>query len=138
MTSKRLDDLFRHCADLQVDVEWGDLGDDTRGEYDSEGDVIRLHHALTEREVVSVLAHEIGHRHFGDVESTAGNERRAWEYAAAMLLTPEEYEVAESIAGHHPCALALELGVTPELIVAWRRWWTRRGQFLPRWKLARL
>jgi transposase-like protein len=28
------------------------------------------------------------------------------------------------------CLLAIELGVTPRLIEAWRRWWEKRGRTL--------
>jgi hypothetical protein len=126
----RLDHLFQHLADLGVDVEWADFGDYRRGEYSRHGDVITLNPRLTSRQAVATLAHEIGHQRFGDTCSTPANERRAWEYGAAMLITPDEYQAAESLVGHHLCDLAIELEVTPKLIEAWRRWWCKRGQFL--------
>jgi hypothetical protein len=124
----RLDRLFRHCADLGVDVVWEDLGDRRRGEYRRREDTVVLSRRLTERQAIACLAHELGHRHFGHWCSTPANERRAWEYAAGLVITPGEYAVAETRVGHHPAALAIELGVTPQLVHAWRWWWYHRGR----------
>lgn len=129
----RLDHLFRHCADLGIDVEWDDLGTYRRGDYRFEGDVIRLNLRLTRAQATATLAHECGHQAFGDKCSTPAAERRAWEYGAAMLITPDEYRAAEWLVGPHLAALAIELGVTPKLIEAWRRWYRRRGHLTDRW-----
>ncbi len=77
--------------------------------------------------MVACLAHELGHERFGHGCSSPANERRAWEYAAALVLTPAEYAAAEERVGPDPAGLALELGVTPQLIGSWRRWWHKRG-----------
>lgn len=130
MTRDRLDHLYQHCADLGLSVEWGDLGQHRRGDYWRDGDRIRLSLRLTARQTVAVLAHEIGHHTFGDACSSPAAERRAWEYGAAMLITPAEYAAAEALVGHHKAALAIELEVTPKLIEAWRRWWSVRGREL--------
>lgn len=132
MTRDRLDHLFQHCADLGIDVEWSDLGEYRRGEYRRRGDRIILNLRLTRRQATATLAHELGHQRFGDTCSTPRNERRAWEYGAALLVTPEEYAAAEARVGHHLAALAIELEVTPKLIEAWRRWWEKRGRHLGR------
>lgn len=124
----RLDHLFQHCADLGINVEWDDLGEYRRGEYRRAGHVVRLNLRLTHAQAVATLAHEIGHAKFGDTCSSPKNERRAWEYAAAMVINPAEYREAEEQVGHHVSALALELGVTPKLIQAWRRWWETKGR----------
>lgn len=124
----RFDHLLQHCADLGIDVEWADLGPIRRGEYRREADRIVLSWLLTRRQAIASLAHELGHERFGDTCSTPANERRAWEYGAAMLITPGEYRAAEELVGHHLTALALELDVTPRLIEAWRRWWATKGQ----------
>jgi uncharacterized protein DUF955 len=127
----RLDLALRHCADLCIDVEWADLGEYRRGEY-------RRHHPgritlnwrLTLQQSAATLGHELGHERFGDTCSTPANERRAWEYGAALLIKPREYREAERLVGHHLSALAIELGVTPKLIEAWRRWWKTKGKAL--------
>ncbi len=127
--SDRLDHLFQHCADLGVDVEWTDLGTHRRGCVPRHG-VIELNPRMIRRQVIATLAHEIGHVTFGDAHSTPANERRAWEFGASFLISPGEYRSAEERVGEHPCALALELEVTPRLIEAWRRWWLTRGRLL--------
>jgi hypothetical protein len=127
MTRDRLDELFQHCADLGIDVQWHDLGERRRGEYRRHERTIVLNPRLTRRQVVACLAHELGHERFGHGCSTPANERRAWEYAAALVLTPAEYAAAEARVGDHPSGLAIELAVTPQLIEAWRRWWRKRA-----------
>lgn len=126
----RLDTLFRHCADIGLQIDWADLGPARHGEYRATSDRVTLNLRLTRRQTISVLAHELGHRQFGDRCSTPVVERRAWEYAAAFLITPSEYARAERAVGCHEGALAAELEVTPKVIEAWRRWWLKRGQFL--------
>jgi hypothetical protein len=130
VTRDRLDLLFQHCADLGLDVDWSDLGDYRRGEYRHHERRIVLNVRLTRAQATACLAHELGHHRFGDTCSTPANERRAWEYGAAMLITPGEYRTAEDQVGPHLAALALELGVTPKLVDAWRRWWEKRGRWL--------
>lgn len=129
--------MLRHCADLGIDVEWESLGSRRRGEYRWWNDTIVLNHRLTAAQAVSCLAHELGHQAFGDQCSTPAAERRAYEYAAALLIAPDEYRLAEEIVGHHAAALALELGVTTKIVEAWRRWWRTRGQHLPPERLTR-
>lgn len=130
MTRDRLDELLKHCADLGIDVEWADLGDKRRGEYRWRDDTIVVNPRLSARQLTATLAHELGHHRFGDRCSSPRAERRAWEYGAAMLITPTEYRRAEAMVGHHLSALAIELEVTPRLVEAWRRWWEKRGQHL--------
>ncbi len=127
-----LEQLYRHCADLGIDVEWEDLGDNRRGFYRHSRRRIVLNTVLTRAQATATLAHELGHERFGDTCSSAPAERRAWEYGAAVLITPADYERAEDLVGHHPAALALHLEVTPRLIEAWRRWWATRGALLHR------
>lgn len=129
VTRSRLDELYQHCADLGIDVAWRDLGQ-RRGEYRDAERLIVLNPALTEAQVVASLAHELGHCRFRDTCSTPRNERRAWQYAAALLLTPHEYRRAELLVGPHAGAMAVELGVTVRLIEAWRDWWQTRGRHL--------
>ncbi len=124
----RLDLLHQHCADLGLDVDWDDLGEYRRGEYHRVGDRVVLNLRLTRAQATSTLAHELGHQRFGDTCSSPPAERRAWQYGAALLITPGQYAAAEDLVGHHLSSLALELEVTPRLIEAWRDWWQKRGQ----------
>lgn len=129
-TRDRLDQLFQHCADLGIDIEWRDLGETRRGEFRRHANTIVLNPRQTNRQVVACLAHELGHERFGHGCSSPANERRAWEYAAELVITPGEYAAAESRVGPDVAGLALELAVTPRLVEEWRRWWHLRGRTL--------
>ncbi len=131
MTRDRYDLVMQHCADLGIEVSYDDLGSKRRGEYRWWTDGVALNPRLDRRQSTSTLAHELGHRRFGDRCSNPAAEKRAWEYGAALLITPQDYRKAEQLVGHHVSALAIELGVTPKLIEAWRRWWETRGRHLP-------
>lgn len=124
----RLERLLRRCEELGLLVLWADLGELRRGEYHHDARVIVLSSRLTGPQAVACLAHELGHAHFGHATSTPAHEARAWDHAAALVLSPDEYADAEHRVGQHPAALALELGVTPRLVVAWQQWWRRRGR----------
>lgn len=124
----RHDLCLQHCADLGIDVEWADLGERRRGEYRRSTNLIVLSTLLTRRQATATLSHELGHARFGDTCSTPATESRAWQYGAALIITPGQYAAAEQLVGSHPSALAAELEVTPRLIGAWRTWWERRGR----------
>ncbi|GAA5154655.1 hypothetical protein GCM10023340_38570 [Nocardioides marinquilinus] len=130
MTRDRFDIAASHSADLQLDVVWLDLGPRRRGECRWRDGQVVISPRLTLVEAACTLAHEVGHAAFGDDYSTPAVERRAWEYAASLLVEPWEYAQAERVVGPDPRALALELGVTVQLVEAWRRWWQRRGRLL--------
>lgn len=77
------------------------------------------------------LAHELGHYILGHAPTRdpwvhARQERRADELAAELLITPDDYETAEMLAGSEETALAHELGVTKRIIRAWRNHHRRR------------
>lgn len=112
--------LYAHAADLGLTVDWADLGHFRRGEYRDDERRILLNERLTHAQAVSTLAHELGHAYYGDRTSTPALERRAWAYAARLMITPLAYARAESIVGEHPNALAAELGVSQRLVKAWR------------------
>lgn len=122
----RLDLLFAHCADLGVEVEWEDLGERDRGFYLDDHRTIVLNRRLTRAQATAALAHEVGHAVFGDRCSVPAIERRASEYGASLIINVKAYQQAERAVGHHLGALADELGVTPHVVEAWRRWYARR------------
>lgn len=122
----RLDLLHAHCADLGIEVAYDHLLPHYRGVYLDDTRRIVLAHGLTRVQATSTLAHEVGHAVFGDRCSTRKNELRAWEYGAALIITPGEYRAAERLVGCHPAAIAQHLEVTPKLIEAWRRWFQKR------------
>lgn len=109
---------------MGIDVEYADLGR-RHGVYRDDELLIVLHKALRRDQATAALAHEIGHATFGDRCSTPANERRADEYGASLIISRWDYWQAERRVGEHPGALAVELGVTPRLVLAWRRWYLR-------------
>lgn len=121
----RLDVLFAHAADLGLAVEWADLGEVRRGEYHDDSRTIILDHSLTRAQATATLAHEVGHAVLRHTCSTPKHERQAWEYGAALVINVKDYQRAERIAGHHPNAVAAELGVTRRLVEAWQDWYRR-------------
>lgn len=77
--------------------------------------------ALTTREARSLLAHELGHAYYGDVGPQPEEaERRAWRYAANLLIDGAAYAEAERLHGPHLGGLAEALDVTPEVVRAFQ------------------
>lgn len=74
---------------------------------------------LTDREARSLLAHELGHAHYGD-QGPQGqhHEARAWRHAAWLLVDKDAYVTAEILHGQDTAAIADELHVTVEVIHA--------------------
>lgn len=126
VTLDRLQLIHAMCADDGIEVVYEDLGTHRRGEYDWKTDEIRLNPRLDRAQEASSCAHELAHRRLGDRCSTGFTERRAWEFAAAMLILPREYADAERRVGHHVNALAIDLGVTNRIIESWRVWYATR------------
>lgn len=102
------------------------------GGYHGGSTTIRLNPALPRRVARSVLAHEIGHHVFGDAPSPYGpvmakQERRADEWAARYLISPDAFAETERHRGGHTASMAFDLGVTVELVDAFRRLLLRVG-----------
>lgn len=103
------------------------------GEYLHGKKLIRLQEGMTIRHERSILAHEIAHAVFADVPSKFGpvnakQERRADEWAALRLITPDEYRVAEERWDGHVGAMAYDLGVIARLVKAYQRVLLRVGE----------
>lgn len=125
----KFDILAVHAADLGLDVEWTfDLPGDVHGYYEDDLAMIVLNYRCTQAQAIAALAHEVGHAIFGDRCSTEPIESRADEMGASFVITRDEYAAAEAEVGPHAGALARQLGVTRDLVLAWRRWWWRLGQ----------
>ena len=120
-----MDLLIERAGALGLRVAFRDLG--TRhGEVHSSGLVLINYRRTLCRQRVT-LAHEMGHWTLGHDWSRehdkAHDERQADRYAARLLITMHNYEIAERLVGEHPGALARELGVTRRLVEL------RRGDF---------
>lgn len=91
-----------------------------RGLYEHQQRRIQLMDGMTQPRMISTLAHELGHAYYGDETTSQHIEQRAWQYAAKLLLTHEQVKEA-TLAYEHPILIAHELGVTTEVIEAWRQ-----------------
>lgn len=112
-------DLILHAEDMGARIVWArDLPQ--RGRYYPGVDVIVLRHGMTERRTVSTLGHELAHMYYGDPLCTPAVNRRAWRWAARLLIPDDEYAAAERL---HPSpgAIAQHLGVTVDVIRAYQK-----------------
>ncbi|MFY9190204.1 MAG: ImmA/IrrE family metallo-endopeptidase [Lawsonella sp.] len=75
---------------------------------------------LPRRQSRSLLAHEIGHLHYGHKRRTRKAEKQANRYAARLLIDPTKYREAEAAYGTNVNKLAYELDVTPVIVRAYR------------------
>lgn len=131
----KTDLLLRHCADMGVMVEYVDLGARRHGEY-RHPDLIRLNLRNRADQMLSALAHEVGHAFYCENGRTA-NCRRADEVGASFVIDATEYAWAEELTGPHPGAIARQLGVTRRLVLGWQRWYSRTHDFmLEEWDLS--
>lgn len=123
--------LTKLAHDMGITIEYKRVrGRD--GEYRRDLNRIRLRPGMTERLERSVLAHELAHAIFGDAPSPFGpinakQERRADEWAALHLITPDAYADAERHHGGHTGGMAIELGVIVDIVEAYRRVLLRSG-----------
>ena len=109
-------DLILHAEDMGARVIWAlDLPE--RGRCYPHLDLIVIRHGMTERRTVSTLAHELAHYWYGDTYCTPAVSRRAWRWAARLLVPCDAYAEAEQ-HHHAPGALAQHLGVTTEIVHA--------------------
>ena len=89
--------------------------------YGHAAGTIWLRRDLTDAEARSLLAHELGHHHYGDYGPQPPDvEARAWRYAARLLIPECAYAIAEVQHGHHVPALAEALSVTAEAVEAYQ------------------
>lgn len=111
-------DLILHAEDMGATVHWAlDLPE--RGRYYPNG-VIVIRHGMTERRTVSTLAHELAHHYYGDPLCTPAVNRRAWRWAARLLVGECDYARAE-LLDPSPGAIAHHLGVTVDVVHAYQK-----------------
>lgn len=124
--------LFEMLDALNVTVEYCDVPADRDGDYDHATRHMRIQHDLPYRRYRSAIGHETCHAVFGDVKSRFGpvgakQERRADEWAALRLIDLEDYQQQEQRHDGHVEAMAIALGVTVELVEAYRGLLFRSG-----------
>lgn len=106
--------LMRVAAEYGVSVHFAHLDEDL-GCYVPQEQRIYLDLRLTPAQRRSVLAHELGHVHYGHCADSPLAERQADIFAARLLIDPEVYARLERVNPdqHH---LADELGVTVDIV----------------------
>ncbi|MDF7641755.1 ImmA/IrrE family metallo-endopeptidase [Bifidobacterium sp. ESL0784] len=100
------------------------MGKGFKGAYDFERDTIYLSDKLTDVQHRCVLAHELSHAIHGDKGCRNSHdvvELRADVEAAKMLIDQADYMQAEQCCDN-PTWIARELGVTVDLVRAYRYW----------------
>lgn len=102
------------------------------GGYQPRSATIRVAPGMSARTTRSVIAHELGHavlghEHTQNPTERASQERRADEWAARLLITPAAYAEAEAVRDGHAASIAFDLGVTVDLVLAYRRLLRRMG-----------
>lgn len=105
------------------DVGW--LSPRAKGGWFPQHDLILLAPGLHPVEELCTLAHELGHATLGHTTHENGwfaqrQERTADRWAARMLISPVEYELAERLHGTHLGGIAHELGVTTHILATWQ------------------
>lgn len=103
----------------------GHLEDGLLGFYSPEEGRIYFDIKLTPNERRTIIAHELGHAHYGHSCDSGKNERQADTYAAHLLIDPTRYAEAERVSAdsHY---LADELGVTADLVTHYQRYCLQR------------
>lgn len=102
------------------------------GGYQPLTSTIRVTPGMSVRTTSSIIAHELGHAILGheptsDRAARGRQERRADEWAARLLISPDAYAEAERLRDGHPASIAFDLGVTVELVLAFQRLLHRVG-----------
>ncbi|MGV0351638.1 ImmA/IrrE family metallo-endopeptidase [Corynebacterium guaraldiae] len=116
-------DLHRLAESMGVTLQRHNGG--KKGWYDHATRTISTRRGMSIQQYRSVLAHELGHAHYGDTPTGNGHfdqrqERRADEYAARLLISPVEFEAAATWHHGHLPAIADELEVTKHLLKTWQ------------------
>lgn len=101
------------------------MPDGDLGYYAADEGRIYFNLRCTPSERRSVLAHELGHHHYGHVGDSPANERQADRFAATLLVNPVDYAELERI-NHDASWIADELNVTVGVIHDYRRFCLHR------------
>lgn len=106
---------------LGVHVTWQGLPCGICGVYDWRRDRIVLHDGLTPVQARCTLCHELEHVRYGDRVCGGKGEARARRRAALRLVSPVDYAAAEQVYDANTWLMAVELGVTVQVLDDYRR-----------------
>ena len=102
------------------------------GWYDHHRRIISTRRGQSISQYKSVLAHELGHAAHRDTPTGNGHfdqrqERRADEYAAQLLINPDDFKAAAIWHHGHLPAIADELEVTQHILKTWQSLYERQA-----------
>lgn len=118
-------ELLARAATYGLEVHGSHLPHPKVGAYIPQLNRIYFDLSLTMPWRRSVIAHEIGHAHYGHLCDSRVNERQADAFAARLLVNPEWYAELERI--HHDAEwIADEMNVAPYVILDFRRYCIKR------------
>lgn len=107
------------------------------GEYVHHQRIIRLHPAMSRRQARSVLCHELRHAEAGDEGFSLRQEYLADTRAARLLVDVRDLADAMTAHDQHRSAVAVELGVSVDVVnVRLKHLWRREWEYLRR-RIAR-
>lgn len=118
-------ELLRMAAAAGLEVHAVEMPDGDLGYYAPDEGRIYFNLRCTPSESRCVIAHELGHHHYGHDCDSQANERQADAYAARLLIDPEKYAELERI-NPDLVFIADELRVTTEVVVDFRRYCLQR------------
>lgn len=120
-TSPTLSDLAALASHMGYGLHMRHLDDpELLAVTNTQAQTISYAWGLTHDEQRSVIAHELGHAHYGHDCSTARNEREADTWAANLLVDPATYAALER-EGHDHHGIAEHLGVTLDIVHAFQQ-----------------
>lgn len=111
--------LLQRAAEAGLEVHGSHMPPPKIGAYVPELRRIYFDLRLTLPERRSVIAHELGHAHYGHDCDSPKHERLADAFAATLLVDPEWYAELEQI-NHDAEWIADEMNVAPYVIVDYR------------------
>lgn len=118
-------DLLTKAAEYGLTVHGSHLKNGKIGRYVPDLRRVYFDLSLTAAERRSVIAHELGHAHYGHDHDSPQNERQADAFAAKLLVDPDWYAELEQI-NHDAEWIAEEMTVAPYVIVDYRRYHLQR------------
>lgn len=113
------DDLIHLVEAAGVTIVWHKGG--PKGAWMPHCNRISVRHGMDDVTTRCTLAHELAHMWLRHPAPASGRqELQADRFAARLLVSPVEYELAERIFDARAQLIAAELGVTVELLGVWR------------------
>ena len=125
MRKNEITRLYIQAGEMGLAVESRNLPPDICGLYDDRHGLILLADWLNQRQRRCTLCHELIHAKYHD--SGCGSrygvkcERRCRRETALALISPVDYGMAEEIYGGAVWPMAVELGVTVQVLMDYRQ-----------------